>query len=254
MKRDSRRVRFESGRGSLLSGVLEWPEHEPRNFAVLSHCFTCGKDLKAIVRIARRLARSGIAVLRFDFTGIGESEGDFSQTSLSTNCEDILAAARYLENEHSAPALLIGLSLGGTASVLVAGKVPSARVVATIASPGSTGRLAGFLSDSNPEIESNGAGHVVIGGVPRLIRRQLLDDLRSYDILERMGTLTVPILMFHSPQDDLLPYSWGLQVFEAATGAKSFITLDGADHLLTERPGDAEYVADMIAGWSSRYL
>lgn len=254
MRRDSRRVRFENGRGEMLSGVLEWPEHEPLHFAVLSHCFTCGKDLKSIVRVARQLARRGIAVLRFDFTGIGESEGDFSQTSLSTNCDDIRAAADYLAKAHAAPGLLVGLSLGGTASVLMAGKIPSVRVVSTIASPGSTERLAGFLADSNPDIERTGEGHVEIGGVPRLIRRQLLEDLRQYDLIEQVGKLAVPILMFHSPQDALLPYSWALRIFDAAAGAKSFVTLDGADHLLTERPGDAEYVADMIAGWSSRYL
>jgi putative redox protein len=253
-KKHSKRVRFDNGRGQQIAGIMEWPHGNPRAFAVFSHCFTCGKDLKATVRISRRLAESGICVLRYDFTGLGDSEGDFSQTNFTTNCLDIRAAADFLEQQFSSPRLLIGHSLGGTASVVTANHIESVQAVATIAAPGSTHRLAGFLAESNPQIESHGEGIVAIGGFNYLLRRQLLEDLRSYDIESEIARLRAPILIFHSPIDRTLPYNRGLRMFEAATSAKSFITLDGSDHLLVEKPADVHYVADMIDGWSSRYL
>ena len=250
----SKRVKFDNGRGESLSGIMEWPAGEPRAFAMFSHCFTCGKDLKATVRISRRLAEHGLAVLRYDFTGLGDSEGDFSLTNFTTNCLDIEAAARFLEVEHSAPALLIGHSLGGTASTITANQIASVRAVVTIASPSPTMRLADFLSESNPQIEADGVGVVNIGGFNYSLRRQLMEDLRSFDIETEIGQLRLPILMFHSPVDRTLPYSWGIRMFELATSPKSFVTLDGSDHLLVDRADDANYVADMIRGWSSRYL
>lgn len=252
--RGSKRIKFDNGRGESLSGIMEWPAEVPRAFAIFSHCFTCGKDLKATVRISRRLAEHGLCVLRYDFTGLGDSEGDFSQSNFTTNCLDVQAAARFLEVEHTSPALLVGHSLGGTASAITADKIESVRAVVTIASPGSTRRLAGFLSDSNPKIAAEGFGTVTIGGFSYLLRRQLLEDLQGYDIETGIGQLRKPILMFHSPADSTLPYSWGLRMFEAVTSPKSFVTLDGSDHLLADRPNDANYVADMIQGWSSRYL
>ena len=253
-KPTSKRVKFDNGRGEVLSGIMEWPAGVPQAFALFSHCFTCGKDLKATVRISRRLAEHGVAVLRYDFTGLGDSDGDFSQTNFTTNCQDIEAAARFLQEKHSAPSLLIGHSLGGTASATTANKIDSVRAVVTIASPGSTLRLAEFLSESNPQIEEDGEGTVNIGGFNYLLRRQLLEDLRSFDIETEIGKLRLPILMFHSTADRTLPYSRGVRMFEAVTSPKSFVTLDGSDHLLVDRPDDANYVADMIQGWSSRYL
>lgn len=254
MKRTSKRIRFDNGRGELLSGIIETPTAPPRATALFSHCFTCGKDLKATVHISRRLAAHGIAVLRYDFTGLGESEGDFSRTNFTTNIEDIEAAARYLAEHEEAPSVLIGHSLGGTASALASRQIDSIKAVVTIASPSSTGRLADFIARSNPEIESDGRGEVTIGNTSLLIRREMLDDFRDYDIESVVGQVTVPILMFHSPDDQTLPYSWGLKMFDAVQSPKSFVTLDGSDHLLVDRPGDFDYVADVIFAWLQRYL
>jgi putative redox protein len=254
MQRTSKRVAFDNGRGHRLTGILEWPGQPPRSFAIFSHCFTCTKDLKATVRISRRLAEHGLAVLRYDFTGLADSEGDFSQTNFTTNCQDVLAAARFLKAEYKAPGLLIGHSLGGTATAVVANEIDSARGVVTIASPSSTHRLAGYLDRTNPEIESRGSGQVTIGGVAYTLRKQLLDDLRSYDIERIVGNLQRPMLIFHSPLDETLPYSWGLKMFDSVTSPKSFVTLDGSDHLLVKRPDDVTYVADMIHQWAGRYL
>ena len=254
MKRTSQRVSFDNGRGQKLSGILEMPTADVRAYALFSHCFTCTKDLKATVRVSRRLAEHGIAVLRYDFTGLADSEGDFSETNFSTNCADLLAAAQFLEREHEAPQLLVGHSLGGTATAVMAKQVPSAKAVVTIASPSSTERLAAFLDRSCPEIAREGSGKVTIGGFEFTLKRQLLDDLLSYDIEQRVGELRSPILIFHSPQDETLPYSWGLKMFDSVNSAKSFVTLDGSDHLLVKRPDDVNYVADMIQQWASRYL
>ena len=253
-KRISKRVKFDNGRGQRLAGIMEWPAETPQAFAVFSHCFTCTKDLKANVRICRNLAQYGFCILRYDFTGLAESEGDFSESNFTTNCQDLLAAAEFLSNQFESPKLLIGHSMGGTATALTADKILSARAVVTIASPGSTSRLAGYLSQANPEIESAGQGKVNIGGTDFTFKRQLLDDLRSYDVALELANLKLPILMFHSPTDQTLPYEWGLKMFDATTSAKSFVTLDGSDHLLIDRADDVEFVANMIVSWSKRYL
>ena len=253
-KRKSYRVSFDNERGETLVGIMDWPATEPRAFAQFAHCFTCTKDLKAIVRISRGLAELGICVLRFDFTGLGESQGDFSYTNFSTQCQDVLAAANYLAMEFSGPHLLIGHSMGGTATAVSANQIANAKAVVTIASPSSTQRLAGYLESSNSEIKTKGQGTVTIGGVPYLLRSQLLDDLRKQDIPQRIGELRLPILMFHSPADQTLPYDWGLKMFESATSAKSFVTLEGADHLLVNQPDDVHFVSSMISCWSRRYL
>ncbi len=254
MPRSSKRVSFPNGRGQQLAGIMEWPEQPPIAFALFSHCFTCTKDLKATVRVSRRLAEQGICVLRYDFTGLADSEGDFSESNFTTNCQDLLAAAKYLQDHHQAPQLLIGHSLGGTATAVMANQVESAKAIVTIASPSSTARLAGFLAESSPEIETQGQGVVNIGGFDFTLKRQLLEDLQAHDIQQQIGQLKVPILMFHSPQDATLPYSWGLKMFDAVTCTKSFVTLDGSDHLLVRRPDDVTFVADTIALWASRYL
>jgi putative redox protein len=259
MKHRSTRVAFDNGRGQRLTGIIDWPaavgDAQPATrFALVSHCFTCTKDLKALVRISRRLAEHGWSVLRYDFTGLGDSSGDFSQTNFSTTCDDLVAAAEFLGQHHEPPQLLVGHSLGGTASVVAASRIASAKSIATIASPSSTQRLAGFLASQNPAIEAEGQGEVVIGQRTYLLRRQLFDDLRQYDIETIVGRQELPILMFHSPADETLPYEWGLRMFAAARGPKSFVTLDGADHLLVNQPHDAEFVADMIATWAARYV
>ncbi|MGI9518878.1 MAG: alpha/beta hydrolase [Pirellulaceae bacterium] len=255
MRGKSNRVTFDNGRGQQLAGIMEWPaESPPRAFALFSHCFTCTKDLKATVRVSRRLAEHGFCVLRYDFTGLADSQGDFSKTNFTTNCQDLLAAADFLNDQFEGPALLIGHSLGGTATAMMGNQVVSAKAITTIASPSSTHRLANYLAQTNPEIEEQGSGTVVIGGSQFTLKKQLLDDLRSYDIEKSMGELRLPMLMFHSPLDQTLPYSWGLKMFDSVNSPKSFITLDGSDHLLVNRPDDVNYVADLIEQWMGRYI
>lgn len=254
MKRKSKRVAFDNGRGQQLVGIMDWPPAEPVAFGLFSHCFTCGKDLKAIVRISRRLVEHGFCMLRYDCTGLGESGGEFSDTNFSTTCQDLLAAASFLSRDFRGPNLLVGHSMGGSSTVATALEIETAKAAVTIASPGCTKRLAGFLSQANPEIETTGQGVVNIGGTDFLLKRQLLDDLREQDIQARMSELRLPILMFHSPADQILPYEMGLRMFEAARSPKSFVTLDGADHLLVGQGADVLFVADMIWTWSKRYL
>ncbi len=254
MKRKSTRVKFKNQGGETLIGVFERPVEHPIAHAIFTHCFTCGKDLKAIVKLSRKLAEAGVAVLRFDFTGLNDSQGDFSETNLSSNIADVLSAVEYLRQNHEPPSLLIGHSLGGTAMTLAANRIESAKALVTIASPSSTQRLAGFLEASNPDIVNSGAGQFTIGGREFVLKQQLLDDLRSHDIESALAELRVPILMYHSPDDKTLPYDWGLKMFNAARGVKNFITLDGADHLLTDQPEDLEFVAETLLSWGKRYL
>ena len=252
--RITKRVSFPNGRGQTLAGVMEWPQGTPRAFALFSHCFTCTKDLKATVRISRALAEQGICVLRYDFTGLADSEGDFSETNFTTNCQDLTAAVHFLEQEYAAPQLLIGHSLGGTATAFMANHIESARCIVTIASPSSTERLANFLLECEPNIGRVGEGLVNIGGFDYLIKHQLIDNLRSIQIEEALEQLSRPVLIFHSPQDETLPYHWGLKMFNTIQSPKTFVTLDDSDHLLVKRPDDVDFVASMITTWSSRFL
>ncbi|MEZ6096222.1 MAG: alpha/beta hydrolase [Pirellulaceae bacterium] len=254
MRRNSQRIKFENDRGISLAGILELPEQEPVAYALFSHCFTCTKDLKAIVRISRSLAAKGIAVLRFDFTGLGDSGGDFSHTTFHDNQSDVFAAIRYLTENDSAPQILIGHSLGGAAMIAIASQVDSARCVVNIASPSHTQHLARFLVNESRQIEEEGVGDVVIGGRTHRIRRPMVEALRNWDHEQVLRELKLPLLVLFSPEDETLPFDHGIKMFELAGGPTSFINLDGADHLLVNQPEDVEFVADMIASWSKRYL
>lgn len=253
MQHRSERVRFPNQHGLELAGILEWPASPPHRFAIFAHCFTCGKDLKAIVRISRQLAALGIAVLRFDFTGLGDSRGDFSRTTFADNQADLLSAADFLARNHQPAELLIGHSLGGAAVLACAARLPAVNALVNIASPASTRHLADFLARANPAIEESGAGEVVIGGRPHLIRREMLEGLRQTDLPATLQALRKPLLIFFSPLDETLPWRHGREMFELAGGPTSFITLDGADHLLVNQPGDTEFVARMIELWSRRF-
>ncbi len=253
MKRKSSRVNFANSSGQKLVGILEQPPGSIAHYALFAHCFTCGKDLKAIVRLSRKLSEAGIAVLRFDFTGLYDSQGDFSETNLTSNIADIHSAASFLNENYAAPSLLIGHSLGGTAMTFAANQIDSAKALVTIASPSSTQRLAEFLEASSPQITNDGQGKVSIGGFSFSLKRQLIDDLLGHDIDSALAALKLPLLMYHSPADQTLAYHWGLKMFEAAKGVKNFITLDGADHLLVDQPGDIGFVAETMVAWSKRY-
>ncbi len=266
--RRSQRVTFAGGSGAQLAGIVDLPSDAPQAMAVFSHCFTCSKDIKATVRIARALAGAGFGVLRFDFTGLGDSEGQFADSNFTTNRADLLAAIRFTTANFAAPSLLVGHSFGGAACLAVAEQVASVRGVCTIASPSDTHHLAALLERMNPQIAQTGEGDVNIGGRTFHITQQMLDDFRSFDMAHTLDHFTKPVLIFHAPGDETLRFGHALRLLKSLTrgtseraesyhdthSLASLISLPGADHLLTNRPGDVEYVASMIATWWNRLL
>ena len=245
------RTVFRGSSGELV-GKLEMPSDAPKAWALFAHCFTCGKDNVAAGRISRALARKGIAVLRFDFTGLGESEGDFPATGFSSNVEDLVRAADHLRDQFSAPAVLIGHSLGGAAVLAAAPRIPEVRGVVTIGAPADPFHVIGLLGDVTPVVEA-GEATVSIGGRPFRVRRQFLDDIAMQPQCERISTLDAALLVMHSPIDEVVSVNNARIIFDTARHPKSFITLDGADHLLSDR-ADADYAASVLAAWSSRYV
>ena len=249
----STRIEFPGSAGAQLAGRLDLPETEPRAYALFAHCFTCTKDVLAASRIAQALTGFGIAVLRFDFTGLGGSGGDFANTDFTSNVGDLISAADYLRQRHQAPTILVGHSLGGAAVLAAAEHVPETRAVATIGAPAGTEHLLHLLSESRAEIEEKGEAEVWLAARPFRIRKQFLDDVCSQPQLERIHRLGVPLLVMHSPIDDTVGIENAREIFDAARHPKSFVSLDGADHLLT-RPADARFAASVLAAWASRYL
>ncbi|NOQ82665.1 MAG: alpha/beta fold hydrolase [Myxococcales bacterium] len=250
---DVERFEFVGSGGQTLSARLHLPAVEPIACAVFAHCFTCSKDSRAATHISSALAEKGIATLRFDFTGLGESEGDFDDTTFSHNVDDIAAAVQALREAYRAPALLIGHSLGGTAVLAAAGQIPEVVGVATIGAPFEPKHVARLFEASLDEIESNGQADVNLGGRPFTIRKSFLEDLQKHCNAEQIGKLKKALVVFHSPQDNLVSIDNAGLIFKAARHPKSFVSLDGADHLLG-RPSDSRYVADVLAAWASRYL
>jgi len=246
-------VRFQNAAGQTLSGILETPLAAPRAYALFAHCFTCSKNLKAATNISRALTDAGLAVLRFDFTGLGQSEGEFAETNFSSNVDDLLAAAQFLKEEHKPPAVLIGHSLGGTAVLQAAPQVPSAVAVATIGSPADPGHVAHLFAGAHDQLEREGSAEVSLGGRPFTIKRQFLDDLRTHDLPAAIGGLRKALLIMHAPLDDTVEVDNASSLFAAAKHPKSFVSLDKADHLLT-REEDSLYAGKVLAAWSSRYL
>ncbi|WP_058554898.1 bifunctional alpha/beta hydrolase/OsmC family protein [Thiohalocapsa sp. ML1] len=246
---------FQNAQGDKLSGLLETPPAgvPTQKHALFAHCFTCGKDIAAASRISRALAARGIAVLRFDFTGLGNSDGDFANTSFSSNVQDLVAAARALEADHVAPALLIGHSLGGAAVLAAAHELPSVEAVVTIASPATPKHVEHLFSGVRGELEDTGEAEVKVGQRRFRIRRQFLDDLEHHADAEHIRRLKRALLIFHSPADEIVPIEEAAKIYRAALHPKSFISLCDADHLLTNRE-DAEYVAETLVAWASRYL
>lgn len=247
------RVEFPGHQGQMLAGRIDRPTGPVRAWALFAHCFTCGKDNRAANRIARGLAEAGIATLRFDFTGLGDSEGDFANSGFSSNLEDLLAAADYLRGREAAPALLVGHSLGGAAVLGVAGRIPECRAVATIAAPFEADSVLDHFGEALETIETEGEATVNLAGRPFRIRREFVEDLRSQTQAERIRDLDRPLMILHAPGDTVVSVDAARRIFETASHPKSFVSLDDADHTLLD-PADAEYVAGLVAAWGARYI
>jgi uncharacterized OsmC-like protein/pimeloyl-ACP methyl ester carboxylesterase len=250
----SRRIDFEGATGARLAGRLDLPAvGAPRAHALFAHCFTCSKDLNAANRIASGLAARGFAVLRFDFTGLGSSEGEFANTDFSSNVADLVAAARYLDASGAAAELLVGHSLGGAAVLAAAAGIPSVRAVATIGAPADAEHVKKQFHADLARIEAEGRAEVMLAGRPFFIRREFLRDIEAQRLEEAVSTLKRPLLVFHAPRDMTVGVDNAGQIFRAAKHPKSFVSLDDADHLLSRRE-DAAYVAEVLAAWAGRYV
>lgn len=247
------RIEFTGALGEPLAAALDWPKGRTKAFAVFAHCFTCSKDYFASRRIANALTAHGIAVLRFDFTGLGSSGGDFANTSFSSNAADLIAAARWLEEYHKAPALMVGHSLGGTAALVAAAKLPSVRGVVSIGAPADAEHVLTNFSAGLVEIRENGEAQVDIGGRPFTVKAGFLDDVEDSHLGDALAGLRAAVLVMHAPTDRQVGIENAEQIFKAVKHPKSFISLGDADHLLTDR-ADAIYAGDVIAAWASRYL
>ena len=253
MAPSSRSVTFRGAFGTSLAARLDAPLGTPAAFALFAHCFTCSKESKAAAMISGALAEHGIAVLRFDFTGLGGSEGDFANTNFSSNADDLVAAADFLRREHAAPSLLVGHSLGGTAVLAAASRIPEAVAVATLASPFEPEHVLGLLKESIGTIESQGDADVDIAGRSFHIKRQFLDDIRAHRIGAAAAQLGKALMVMHSPRDTVVNIDHASRIFLAARHPKSFVSLDPADHLMLNR-ADADYAGQLLAAWAQRYL
>jgi uncharacterized OsmC-like protein/pimeloyl-ACP methyl ester carboxylesterase len=247
------RFQFEGEGGVQLAASLDLPAGEPHAYALFAHCFTCGKDVLAARRIAMALADKGIAVLRFDFTGLGSSEGDFANATFSSNVADLVRAANYLSETRGAPAILIGHSLGGAAILAAAGRIPEAKAVVTIAAPSDPSHVTGLFKDHVEDIRKSGEARVSLAGRPFTIKRSFLDDVAEQNLMAGIASLHKALLVMHSPTDDTVGIDNATRIFVAAKHPKSFVSLAGADHLLSQRR-DSTYVADVITAWATRYV
>jgi putative redox protein len=249
----SEKITFAGALDAELAARLDKPEGPVRAAAILAHCFTCSKDIAAARRISGRLAALGIAVLRFDFTGLGHSAGEFASTNFSSNVADLLAAATWMEARGMPPQLLIGHSLGGAAALKAAPQIASLRAVVTIAAPMDPSHVTHNFGGKIDEIRANGSAEVTLGGRPFEIRRQFLDDISEASLADALPRLGAALLVLHAPRDEVVGIDNAAKIFIAARHPKSFVSLDDADHLIS-READAEYVGGLIASWSARYL
>ncbi len=249
----SEKLSFTGAGGQELAARFDKPRGRTHAVALFAHCFTCTKDIFAASRIAAGLASRGIAVLRFDFTGLGHSEGEFANTNFSSNVGDLVAAADHLRSHSEAPKIVIGHSLGGAAVLAAAGRIPEAVAVATIGAPADPGHVQHLFQAARPEIEAKGEAEVLLAGRPFTIKKQFLEDIEATRLEEAIGGLRKALLVFHAPRDATVGIENAGRIFAAAKHPKSFVSLDDADHLLT-RHEDATYVAEVLAGWAGRSL
>ena len=249
----SSKVSFPGAQGDTLAARIDLPDGPPAAYALFAHCFTCTKDIFAAAQIARALAAQGIAVLRFDFTGLGHSDGEFANTTFSSNVADLVAAAEYLAAEHAAPAVLIGHSLGGAAVLAAAPRIPGVRAVATVGAPADPHHVTHLFADDRAEIERTGRAEVTLAGRKFTITREFIADTAEANLTETIAATRLPLLVMHAPTDDTVGIDNAGAIFGAAKHPKSFVSLDSADHLLT-RKADAIYAADVLAAWATRYV
>jgi uncharacterized OsmC-like protein/esterase/lipase len=250
----TKKITFLNNEGQQLLGRLELPANQqPHNFVIFAHCFTCNKNLSAVKNISRALSSNGFGVLRFDFTGLGESDGDFSDTNFSGNVEDLISAAKFLETNYMSPTLIVGHSLGGAASIFAAAKIDSIKAIATVGAPSNPKHVQRILQSSVAEIKANGKAIVNLSGRDFTIKKQFLDDLNAKSLPEVAKNLRKALLVLHSPQDTTVSIKNAEEIYKAAHHPKSFISLDGADHLLSNKK-DSIYVGNVISGWAKRYV
>jgi len=251
---NSKKLTFKNQQGDELAASLELPTSgKPKAFAIFAHCFTCSKNFSAVVNISRALNLNDIGVLRFDFTGLGQSKGDFSDTNFSSNVDDLVSAYQFLENEHSAPSLIIGHSLGGAAVLAAAHDMPNVQAAVTIGAPSDPVHVQNLFDQSLDEIKKSGEAKVSIGGRPFKIKAQLLEDLEKNSLSNKIKDLDKSLLILHSPQDKVVEIANARKIYENAMHPKSFITLDGSDHLLSNKD-DSIYVGNIISSWVKRYI
>ncbi len=249
-----KKLSFKNKNSQALSARIEFPlDEKPIAFALFAHCFTCGKDLVASRNISRTLTSNGIAVMLFDFTGLGDSEGDFESSDFSGNISDLLAASDFLKEHYEAPKILIGHSLGGAAALFTAAQMPTIEAVVTIAAPFNPYHLTKMIAKDLDKIEEKGEAKVSIGGRPFTIKKSFIDDLGTHNAEKIARELRKPLLIFHSPQDETVNIDNAAKIYIAAHHPKSFISLDGANHLISDKR-DSEYVGNVIAGWVRRYI
>lgn len=251
----SEKVSFKGAFGDVLSAKIDSPDNgEVKAWVLFAHGFSIGKDLKPIRTISRGLVEDGFGMMRFDFTGLGESEGDFSETNFSSNCRDIRKAAKFLAENYGSPSVLIGHSFGGTAMLKIADEIAHVKAVATIGSPCDTTHVVHQFADQIEEIEEEGEAKVLLGGRPFVIKEQFLDDIENQNIAKEINDLDKSLLIFHSPQDQVVRIENAAHIYGHAKHPKSFVSLDGADHLLLKNSADADYVAHVITAWARRYI
>ena len=247
-------VSFKNSDSKTLKGVIELPFNKnPENFVLFAHCFTCNKNFHAPSNISKSLASKGYGVLRFDFTGLGDSEGDFEDTSFSGNVDDLVAAAEFLKKEYNAPTLIIGHSLGGAAALFASLKIESIKAIVTINAPSNLSHVQKHFESSLSEIENEGSANIKIGGRSFRIKKQFIDDLENNKDSEAINKIRKPLLILHSPQDEIVSIDHAEELYRAAWHPKSYISLDGADHMLSYKK-ESEYAASVIAAWASNYI
>lgn len=250
----SQKISFQNSNGETLSARLELPvDQQPHSYAVFAHCFTCNKNLNAVTNISRCLTLRGFGVLRFDFTGLGDSEGDFAETNFSSNVQDLIDAAQYMGENHGTVELMIGHSLGGAATLIAASRLKQVKAVATIGAPAEPEHVSRLFAESLDEIKESGVATVNIGGRPFTIKRQFVEDLVEHDPYERIKKLGKALLIMHSPIDTIVGIDNARKIYVAALHPKSFVSLDDADHLLM-RKADSLYAGEMIGTWVGKYI